>query len=1053
MARFRFLPLTLLLLTNSLRADEAPPGELKGAAGLAEIAARIQQKLEAPAGEDGADDSAMTLLTTRWEGLAKRRAADPRAEITVPEWLQLFDLYERAIDTGQFRDFQRLSSLGEEQQTSLFTFLPAPGQWPALSTALREKKVVDAENDPITQALRLVLADYLVADLPALRKNWQQLQTLLEASAEEAENPHAAGLASWQRQLSDGIPTWLAPEASPFEALKKRIESLSEDDYHQIEIPSVSEHFTAAQARKIWTLLLPQLHRRVHLRLPGDEASLAIPIELILANPELPAAPYWGLVSGPKAHLIYDIYQKRFPAALAESERREHYQWRVALEQQLVSRYLADPKPEVLAQDLAKLPADSHVSFYRRLRAELRKAERQAEFFELLKDQLAADPSLKLWPQLIESGIDLKRSEEVLALARQGLAKAAQNPESQPFPALRILADAALSADQIDEGLAHLRQSMALSKAHLAEDKEAREAHNAAAQNLHRLGLALERPELRREALDALRANARAVAEDTGNSVYASLYEERRLADILIKEAPPAETEAFIFKQLEKLSAAQLREMEESHYPGNLLSRSSGLRQWQEVLVSFYEHEKRPEDLVASFAQGPFWGSADLSTLIPEVPKAALALARALHQNGESAQAREILTHILRSGELTGHDPAYALLLDLREDDEKTLAFLDELYAADAFEERPLIWKARLLLTLNQAGQAREVIEKAISIDPSDGEQGKGDRMRAYTVLADINEAQGKAEDAEFFREVIRAIRLSEQADTIYAAGLKSRGVALYEKALTHFADAYCIQSRLALLLNGLGRHEEAARHYRRAFELMPDSFGRMESHCFGCEGAFSGSTAQSIAEEVFTELAEKTPGNPRVHYLFGYLREAQKNPALALESYLKAVELDPDYINAWKKIASLASSGTDFELRDRALLAQVRLDPYARRGSPNLNEFFNLPALAQTLLALPEPPVLDAKLYPLPASQQLIDTEIASFTKRLEEQENGMQFSDVQIRQIVERSLRSRTGKTSGNPAARLREALVENSFLSHWLKTSVMNRQAEIMRGMPAF
>jgi hypothetical protein len=52
---------------------------------------------------------------------------------------------------------------------------------------------------------------------------------------------------------------------------------------------------------------------------------------------------------------------------------------------------------------------------------------------------------------------------------------------------------------------------------------------------------------------------------------------------------------------------------------------------------------------------------------------------------------------------------------------------------------------------------------------------------------------------------------------------------------------------------------------------MMPDSFGRVESHCFGCERAFDGERAQSIAERVFTGIAAKRPDNPQVHYLLGY--------------------------------------------------------------------------------------------------------------------------------------------------------------------------------------
>ena len=70
----------------------------------------------------------------------------------------------------------------------------------------------------------------------------------------------------------------------------------------------------------------------------------------------------------------------------------------------------------------------------------------------------------------------------------------------------------------------------------------------------------------------------------------------------------------------------------------------------------------------------------------------------------------------------------------------------------------------------------------------------------------------------------------------------------MWRKALEQFADAYCIQSRLAIRLMEAGRREEAFEHYRRAYELMPSSFGRVESHCFGCESVFQGAAQQTLA-------------------------------------------------------------------------------------------------------------------------------------------------------------------------------------------------------------
>src|SRR5439155_1615231 len=180
----------------------------------------------------------------------------------------------------------------------------------------------------------------------------------------------------------------------------------------------------------------------------------------------------------------------------------------------------------------------------------------------------------------------------------------------------------------------------------------------------------------------------------------------------------------------------------------------------------------------------------------------------------------------------------------------------------------------------------------------------------------------------------VAAICESEMADRLQEAGLLKREVKMYEDSLKHFADAYCIQSRLAVQLADLGLHEQAEEHYRRAYELMPESFGRVESHCFGCERAFDGEKAQSIAEKVFTSLAKTAPQKPQVHYLLGYLREEQNRYAEALAHFREAVRLDPEYLNAWKHIESV---GKEFPLsaadKDAVTLNIIRLDPLGRHG------------------------------------------------------------------------------------------------------------------------
>ncbi len=50
---------------------------------------------------------------------------------------------------------------------------------------------------------------------------------------------------------------------------------------------------------------------------------------------------------------------------------------------------------------------------------------------------------------------------------------------------------------------------------------------------------------------------------------------------------------------------------------------------------------------------------------------------------------------------------------------------LDRVFARDSFQERPLVWKARLLLDEGKLDEAEKIAREAIKIDPSDGEEAQ----------------------------------------------------------------------------------------------------------------------------------------------------------------------------------------------------------------------------------------------------------------------------------------------------------------------------------------
>lgn len=305
-------------------------------------------------------------------------------------------------------------------------------------------------------------------------------------------------------------------------------------------------------------------------------------------------------------------------------------------------------------------------------------------------------------------------------------------------------------------------------------------------------------------------------------------------------------------------------------------------------LIDNYEWSTNPEYLM----------SMDLSDS-GETGSLVASFTQALTDAGRGAEAGAFARKALYKNQVD--DNAYIALINA--EGEAAIPLLDKLAALNPYEERPLIWKAKVLLSLGRVEEAKETVLAAIKIDPSDGETGEGRRMVVYTVYADILDAQGKSDDASLYRNAVAAIRKSEVADQFLQLGMVKRAIRMYQESLEMFANAYCIQSRLAHHLASQGRKAEALEHYRKAYELMSSSFGYVETHCFGCEQVFDGDDQQALAEEVFQEQIRKSPEVPQNHYLLGYLRQEQGRNDEAAKYFREALRLAPAYANAAKHL------------------------------------------------------------------------------------------------------------------------------------------------------
>tara|TARA_R100000027_G_scaffold67402_1_gene65962 strand:+ start:4036 stop:6747 length:2712 start_codon:yes stop_codon:yes gene_type:complete len=369
--------------------------------------------------------------------------------------------------------------------------------------------------------------------------------------------------------------------------------------------------------------------------------------------------------------------------------------------------------------------------------------------------------------------------------------------------------------------------------------------------------------------------------------------------------------------------------------------KSSGYYSWysrtpMSVLVTIYQQAGRSEDALYLLNRSPFWSAENLADLNHSTFGGIafpVVVAQVLVATGNEAEGTEILRgYILEEG--WSDDLAYETLVAL--EGVETLPFLEKLAEIDPFEERPLIWQSVIYLEEGELEMAEAAARAAIAVDPSDGEMGSRDRLRAYAVLAKVLEARGETEESEIMARVVAAVDLSEEADALRLAGMTLPALEMYEDSLRIFADAYCVQFRTGVELRAAGRIEEAEVHLRKAYGLMPLQFGRIESHCFGCEGAFRGEWEQNLALEVFTGMLQEEQGNPVLFYLMGYLEDSRGNDEAALENYAKAVELDPLYVNAWSKILQILGTrpfDTDIELRKAAIQAGIDLSPSRLTG------------------------------------------------------------------------------------------------------------------------
>jgi tetratricopeptide (TPR) repeat protein len=355
---------------------------------------------------------------------------------------------------------------------------------------------------------------------------------------------------------------------------------------------------------------------------------------------------------------------------------------------------------------------------------------------------------------------------------------------------------------------------------------------------------------------------------------------------------------------VDALAAAGLADKAFEVALGLVQPREQGFSYWRpyrlhQAILPLYRKAGRHKDIVALLEGDPDLPATNALQFASEVGGGLVEIyAEALAKTGRGADAAALARQAVLKSENHPSDWPFQILADEMATD-AFLRFMDDLYAADRYEERPLIWKAEALRRAGRLEEAEAVARKAVETDPTDGETRAGDRIRSYAVLADILAARGQAKEADFLRGAVKAVRLAEEGDDLQECGLVRRSLAKYEEAEKYFSAAYCVQWRKAERLRELGMEEAANRHYEETFRQLPTQFGFVASLCFGCAGVFDSPGTIPIAERILTEAASGATPAPAACYLLGKLREEQERPEEAFAAYARAAELAPDYLDA----------------------------------------------------------------------------------------------------------------------------------------------------------
>lgn len=942
------------------------PLEAKNLEGVQNLLRKIETERHKPS-----QKSLTQLWQEDMDNYQKNHSSFPPQE-AAKKWLDLYARLWKLKKEESNQDYYTLQSM----YPKLIQNLPKPQVWKILHKAALNKKDSQEAEDIILRYITY----FLNKDASGMMTSIKELQAM------------DVLVSVWSRIVyKDRLNTMVNHLQHMTGTVEERIEAflnnleLKRSTVEDIYLPDFTNMVPEEQAKQYIERALKTDHVRINVIVSPKTLELAQRIALELID-QL-QIPQWGLIRSVDAVELFEAMQKKFQPApkpgltktaeanklpefaiadeihpenqIDDLSRQSYQKAKIYYMVGLIIQHRIDEAKVIASEEGVTEDIDFSYELLRFLNQSGYKEELYAFLYAILKEKPISD----FWPAYIQLSVDVGKQEEMIGFLKSTL----EIRQLPPVAALKIqkhLFEAYLAIDNIKEAGQVLKQiDLKSFNQSFTKDKiKNKNDINDLAEKLIKSGKLLNKNDwvqLGFKILDEeilLRQSKKDWKDINPRNDLAQKY-------IDIKD----------YKKAEKILLEGILELSKN-YDENFYDLNALLAK----LIFLYYKTQNYSQVIALVDQYPYWSAKDLKDIISyfynQDEKSGFILAKVFNETNNKSIANRMAKEMIQ--ESGGHDPSYELLVNNL--GKELIPWLDQIFQTNPFEERPLIWKAQILFNEKNYDQALDLVKKAIAIDPSDGEQGKDRRMRAYALLADIYAAQGNKEDSQLFQNVVKAIRLSETADDYYSAGLIQRGIQMYEKALALFNDAYCIQSRIAIALEAKGKFDLAEKHFVKAFELMPNSFGRIESHCLGCETVFGTKMRQQLAERVFSSYLQEHPQQPQIYYLLGYLKYEQKQYQEAVQLFKQAIKLDPQYINAYKKMMVISQSiYFPLEERENIVLSILKLDPYQKQGMVDISSIWNLDK-AWDILASKKPLMNQSQepLYPLSASKMFLETK-----------------------------------------------------------------------------